>query len=255
MESGTLSEEETVKYLNERFVNVKVDVDADKKTAGAFKVRAIPDTRILTADGTELLKVLGNRPEFLQQVKALEEVAKVEKALADNPNSAGTMIDASDVYLRLGRLEDAAKILEKALGADPDDREGRRAEAWYKLGVANARGGRSEQAEAAWAELARLDPKDEKKLYHHVQFARCQQAIDDEDYAKASTGLEQFLQRYPQSEHVPEAQYLLGVAQFQGQEYEKALSTFRDVERSHPGTPAAKKAAEAAKKADKKLKK
>jgi TolA-binding protein len=232
---------------------VQVDIDQDKTTAERFKVRAIPDTRVLDGDGNELLKVLGNRPEFMDQMRSLDAVATVERAMKENPGSVAAMLDAADVYMKVGRIEDAGKALEQALGADPDDKEGRRAETWYKLGVANARGGRAEQAEAAWIELGKVDPENKKGFIDDMQFARCQNAVDDEDFPTAIKGLEEFLARYPQSEHVPDAKYLLGASLFQSFEYEKSLSTFRDVERAHPDSAAAKKAAEAAKKVEKKM--
>ncbi|MCE9584786.1 MAG: DUF255 domain-containing protein [Planctomycetes bacterium] len=255
MDEETFHNEEIAKYMNETFVNVLVDVDKDPDTAAKFKVHGIPDSRVVDASGAEVLHIVGNRPEFFDQMKSLGEVSAIEKSLKDKPDDPATMMAASDVYVKLGRLPEAGLLLEKALEADPDDKSGKRAEMFYKLGMANMKAGRQEEAESAWHEVGKMDPQNKKGFIDDIQYARCQQQADAEDWLLTERAVEEFLKGFADSEHVPDAKYLRGMAQFFNGKKDEAVSTWKDLMRSDPDSAAAKKAEKGLKFAEKKSKK
>ncbi len=255
MDTDTYQNAEIAKYLNENFVNIYIDTDKDPKTAQKYKVRAIPDTRFVDAADHELLRIIGHRPDYFDQVKSLGDIAAVEKALKEKPDDVATVLAAVEVYLKLGRAQEATALLEKAVEADPDNKSGKREELFYRLGVAHQKAGNAAKAEMAWVEVARMDPENKKGFIDDIQFDRCRQQTDEEDWLGAERSLDDFLKRYPDSEHAPDAKYLIGMAQFFNENKEGAISTWKDLIREKPGTDAAKKAEKGLKYAEKKGKK
>ena len=59
------------------------------------------------------------------------------------------------------------------------------------------------------------------------------------DYKNAVVAFEQFISKYPDSVHVPNAHYWLGNAQFALQDYKSALATYRELLKVAPLTPKA----------------
>ncbi|HEY8072787.1 MAG TPA: tetratricopeptide repeat protein, partial [Labilithrix sp.] len=86
-------------------------------------------------------EALAKRPEekrlWLDRARVLDELAKPDEALASldhavaNGDDAAAWILRSDILFRVGRMEEAATSLERALQADPERRD-----AWYALGRA-----------------------------------------------------------------------------------------------------------------------
>lgn len=255
MDTDTYQNADIAKYLNENFVNIYIDTDKDPGTAQKYKVRAIPDTRFVDSAERELLRIIGHRPDFFDQVKSLGEISAIEKALKDKPGDIPTILAAAEVYLKIGRAQEAGDLLEKAVESDPDNKSGRREELFYRLGVANQKSGKLDRAEMAWQQVARMDPENKKGFIDDIQFDRCRQQTDEQDWLGAERSLEDFLKRYPDSEHAPDAKYLMGMAQFFNENKEGAVSTWKDLIREKPGTDAAKKAEKGLKYAEKKGKK
>jgi len=59
------------------------------------------------------------------------------------------------------------------------------------------------------------------------------------NYAKAVNAFQEFLNKYPDSVHVPNANYWLGDAQFALQDYQDALDTYQGLLKAVPGYPKA----------------
>lgn len=59
MSVQTLADPQVKTILDRSFVFLELDVDKEKEAAGWFDGCAIPDTRILAQDGTELDHVVG----------------------------------------------------------------------------------------------------------------------------------------------------------------------------------------------------
>lgn len=255
MDTDTYHNAEIAKYLNENFVNILIDTDKDGATAKTFKVRAIPDTRFIDPAGNELLRIVGHRPDFFDQVKSLGEISAVEKSLKEKPDDIPTMIAASDVYQKLARIKEAIELLEKAAEKDTDNKSGRLEEVFYKLGLAQLKGGHGDRAEAAWAQVGRLDPENKKGWFDDIQFDRCRRQCDEQDWLGAERSLDEFLKRFPDSDHAAEARYQLGMALFFNEKREDAISVWKDLIREQPGSEAAKKAEKGLKYAEKKKKK
>jgi tetratricopeptide (TPR) repeat protein len=60
----------------------------------------------------------------------------------------------ANAYLRLERFDEAERQYELVLEATPEDPD-----AWYNLGILRVTQGRTAEAEAAWREVLRLDPR------------------------------------------------------------------------------------------------
>ena len=59
------------------------------------------------------------------------------------------------------------------------------------------------------------------------------------DYAGAANSLSTFLQLYPHSIYVPNAQYSLGIAYYAQKDYKNAVSTFQGLLKAYPESPKA----------------
>lgn len=244
MDRELFHDADAAKYLNDTFVNVLIDVDKDPDTAKKFKVSGIPDSRVVDAGEKEILRSVGYPSKLLDQMKSIGEVSKVQKMLADKPGDPATAIAASEIYARLGgdKLEEAGKFLEKAIEGDPEDKSGKLVELWYRLGLVNQKAGRADEAEEAWARVGKMDPNNTKGFIDDIQFARVQKQADEEDWGSAERSVTEFLKQFSESERVADAKFLLGAAQFYNEKNDEAISTWKDLIRAHPDTPAAKKA-------------
>ena len=68
MEAETFQNPKVVEALNSRFVTVRVDSDRQKQIAGQFRVRGLPDTWFIGADGVPI----GNRIGFISADQLLK---------------------------------------------------------------------------------------------------------------------------------------------------------------------------------------
>lgn len=255
MDAETYSNDDVAKYLNENFVNVRVNTDEDKAMVEKFAVRGIPDTRILDSQGAVLVKIVGHDPAFLEKVQAVGAVAEAERKVAEKPGDVATMLEAVDIYLRLEKWESAGRLCLKALEADPENKAGRHVETLYKFGLTWLRVDNVEECESAWKQAGVLDPDNKTGLIDDIQFARAEKQAKDEDHMAAMESLKRFTERYPDSDRIPDAKYLLGTSQFFSEETDEAVKTWKALVEMHPGTAAAKKAEKSLKFAEKKAKK
>ncbi|MBI2921169.1 MAG: tetratricopeptide repeat protein [Planctomycetes bacterium] len=255
MDAETYSNDDVAKYLNENFVNVRVNTDEDKAMVEKFAVRGIPDTRILDSQGTVLVKIVGHDPAFLEKVQAVGAVAAAERKVAEKPGDVAVMLEAVDIYLKLEKWESAGRLCLKALEADPEDKAQRRVEVLYKFGMTWLRVDNIEECEAAWKQAGMLDPDNKSGLIDDIQFSRAEKQTKDEDHMAAMESLKRFIERYPDSDRIPDAKFLLGTSQFFSEETEEAVKTWKELIEAHAGTPAAKRAEKSVKFAEKKAKK
>ncbi|NUN49776.1 MAG: DUF255 domain-containing protein [Candidatus Brocadiae bacterium] len=257
MEKETFGDAETAAFLNETFVNVLIDTDKDGATAEKYGVGGIPDSRLVDvsgASGNEVLRIVGHRRDFLSRMRAVGEVAGLEKELAAKPDDVALILKASEVYGRIGRHVDAIGVLERGLELDAATPSGKKIHLLYRLGLSLSALDQVERSEMAWQQAAREDKDNKSGLIDDMQMARCEKQIGDEDYLAAERSLQVFIERYPDSDRIARAKYLYGVSQFFGGRNEEAISTFQDVVRSYPGTDEAEDAARSLKLAEKKSK-
>jgi tetratricopeptide (TPR) repeat protein len=255
MEKETFGNEEVAAYLNGAFVNVLIDTDKDASTAEQYKVSGIPDSRLVDVSAAEpkiVLQIVGHRRDFLSQVKAVGEVAGIEKEMAAKPDDVPTLLKAATTYGMIGRHMDAAKVLEKALELEDATPSGKKVELLYRFGLACSALGETERSEMAWQQASREDKDNKSGLIDDIQLARCEKQVSEEDYLASERSLTTFLERYPDSDKAARAKYLLGVSQFFGGKAEEAVSTFQDVIRAHPGTDEAQDAERSLKLAERK---
>jgi thioredoxin len=75
MDRDTFSKEDVTKFLKEKTIAVKIDVDKNKDLAKQYKINAIPCLVFIDAEGKEVERILGFRPAE----KFLEEAGKIVK--------------------------------------------------------------------------------------------------------------------------------------------------------------------------------
>ena len=61
MNKETFTNSGIIAYLNDNFIPIKVDVDREKVVAGKYKVKGLPTTSFLNADGEDI----GSQPGFI----------------------------------------------------------------------------------------------------------------------------------------------------------------------------------------------
>jgi thiol-disulfide isomerase/thioredoxin len=264
MERDTFGNAEVAEYLNAKFHNVKVDIDAEPELAKRFGVSSIPDSQVVGADGRTALRIVGNDPAFFSKMQALGKVTEAEKAAQANPKDPKQAIALADVYMSLARHLDAKNALEAALVADETDAAGLRCEALYKLGLAHHAWGREsadnreegwKSAEVAWTLLAAHDPENKRGFVDDMQYARCAALADEESFPEALGGLKVFLERYPDSDRIADARFLKGTCEFWTEAMDEAVKTWKEVLEKHAGTEAARKAEKQLQYAEKRKKK
>ncbi len=54
MEKEVLSNNEVIEYLNDNYISIKVDTEAEEKIASKYKVRGLPAVYFLKEDGSVL---------------------------------------------------------------------------------------------------------------------------------------------------------------------------------------------------------
>jgi tetratricopeptide (TPR) repeat protein len=79
-----------------------------------------------------------------------EEVARLERQIAENPEAAGPLRDLGAIYVRTKRPDEGYRYLEKALSREPNDPK-----TLFYMGVASERLGRTQEAQ----QLYRRFPK------------------------------------------------------------------------------------------------
>lgn len=91
------------------------------------------------------------RDQIKDNDKALETVKKAMKAHPENKDFPKYELD---LYIRMGKLQDAKTAMERQAANDPNDSETR-----YFLGVINQQLGNNEEARKWYDESVKLDPK------------------------------------------------------------------------------------------------
>jgi len=112
-------------------VPIKVDGDRERGLAAMFRVNGYPTTVFLSRRGKEIGRVVGYQPPdaFTRELETaianrepdLEAVAR--RAGAD-PEDPENLYALADVYLALGRYEEAASALDRVEELDPDNQSG-----------------------------------------------------------------------------------------------------------------------------------
>lgn len=82
-------------------------------------------------------------------------ISVCERASAAQPGDAGLLKTLGDAYLTAGRAVDALNVCETLISLEPEAPEH-----WCALGAARLALGRNEEAEAAYARAAQVDPSD-----------------------------------------------------------------------------------------------
>lgn len=255
MEATTLASPDVVSYLNDNFINVKIDIDKAEALASRLQVHAIPATVLLDGAGAELLRFTGDRPDFLAHLRNLREISEAEKALAANPSDPATLIRVATVYANAERFHEAADLFMKIEEIDPEDKSGLKAEAWYRVGLVHLKDGHKSDSDTAWNRYVQLDPDNKKGFHDDLQFALIEVESENQNYAKVLESVKQFLDRYPESERIADARFLMGTARFFTGDIDGAIQSWKEVIDRHADTDAAKKAKQSLAYAEKKQKK
>ncbi|MDR2302957.1 MAG: tetratricopeptide repeat protein [Deltaproteobacteria bacterium] len=93
------------------------------------------------------------------RMKDQEAVNSMFKAVESNQNSPYLFVEAAKLMSRVGRVEDAVALADRAISLDPDNVEARLLNAWLAAGNANW-----DAAEAQYVEVLSIDPLNEEAL-------------------------------------------------------------------------------------------
>ena len=143
LDAVTFKDEKVGELLNSM---IAVDWDAEKDpwiaTAKQYKVHAYPTLIVLGPDGKEIDRQLGylDPAEFITTIdgfrKGIGTIADLENQLRKNPNDVELMYKVGTKHADAGRSGDAAAVLTKVIGADPQNTKGRNSDILYMLGEA-----------------------------------------------------------------------------------------------------------------------
>ncbi len=75
MDKNTFTDPSVVRYLNKRFIPIKVNSEKDTETAKLFRVRGLPDNWFIETDG----KVIGHRPGYIPPDVLLKILESIEE--------------------------------------------------------------------------------------------------------------------------------------------------------------------------------
>ncbi len=75
LDAKTFSEEKVKKFLTDKTIPIKVNIDDNKKLSGQYKITAIPCLVFINGEGKEVGRILGYRDVS----KFLEEAEKIVK--------------------------------------------------------------------------------------------------------------------------------------------------------------------------------
>ena len=89
LEQTTLAEPEMVKYINENFVPVHLDLDHDKQVASILEIKSLPCTVVLSPDADVLARIEGyaKAPVLYKQLAAAK---KAQEGVAPASGSRST---------------------------------------------------------------------------------------------------------------------------------------------------------------------
>jgi tol-pal system protein YbgF len=172
-----------------------------------------------------------------KQIQQLEErVLRLEDA---NKQQTGAMLDLQ------GQIEALNAEIRKLRGQNEElahglqDAEKREKDFYVDLDTRLRRfESTSEAAPAAGSAEAepvdRDDPVAENRAYE-AAYALYKGGSN----ASAAKAFQEFIRKYPESVHVPNASYWLGIALFALKDYKGALDTYQELLKSYPSTPRA----------------
>jgi len=126
----------------------------DRLRAARYGPQGTGDQAELAEELTQVLKVLGAEPAVAGSARRHVRILTVLAAVALVPGARAQTTSPEALY-RTGAMRSAADGFAARAARHPDD-----AATWYDLGAASYRAGADGRAAAAWAEAARLSPRD-----------------------------------------------------------------------------------------------
>ena len=182
LDRETFAAENVIRYLRDRYVAVKVDIDESPEIAKQYEVSAVPTIVLLSSEGTELRRFSGFRPAdgFLEEVnKAYASSAAFEtlkKAAADAPSDINAQRAYARALIAASNHQAAIGVLRAALERAKDD-----AGLLLELGGTYLAAGKLKEAEAQYRALvAGTDPTTaDTRRAGLLPLARCLSTLGD----------------------------------------------------------------------------
>lgn len=102
-----------------------------------IKLAVVPAHLFFAPDGTELHRQYGYivPRAFAALIQRVQQLYALRKSVARNPGDAKTHAELGHLYLKLNRIEEGRKHLEKAIALDPDNRAGAAARARLDIAI------------------------------------------------------------------------------------------------------------------------
>ena len=127
----------------------------DRLRSVRYGPQGVGDQSELAEELTQVLKVLGGDPLGGGPRRHVRVLVILAIAALGPWRRVPAQTPSPEALYRAGAVRAAADAFAARVGRQPDD-----AAAWYNLGAASYRGGADGRAAAAWAEAARLAPRD-----------------------------------------------------------------------------------------------
>lgn len=155
---------------------------------------------------------------------ALEQIEKAIHLAPDDPN---ILLQAAQMHIAMGQPVAAGKLIDRAIGADPDN-----AAVWALRGRSRFQSGEFREALADYHRALGLRPDDRHSL---LEVAEVYRRLNRPQRALAA--LQTLSETYPPGEETPQVLYLTGLAYSATGRYVDAIDAFNQARSRERPTP------------------
>ncbi|MCC6739251.1 MAG: thioredoxin fold domain-containing protein [Planctomycetia bacterium] len=240
LEAETYSDADVKKYLDETFVNLRMDKDKNEELATKMNVEGIPALLFLDGDGRVVGRIVGFLPAapYLKAVKEIQANGKklvaAEEALKKDGKDLASHLAAGQVWAAADNWDEAEPHLKAVVDGDADNSKKLALEAWWEMGKHSAGANDVDGVKAAQEKLKGWDP--ENKAGHNDNLALAAGRLDaGEDMEKARGMFAEIVKAYPKSDAAAEAAFWLAalLADIDG-DLDAAAKAFEQMAKDYP---------------------
>lgn len=200
MEDSTFTDQKVARF-SQNMIFVKAEAGLDSVTREKYKIAGFPTIILMNSSGEEIDRIFGFLPpdDF---VSTLQDYLQGKNTLGDLKNKFQE--DSTNVEL-------ASKLAEKYEGRTE-----------YDL------------AADCYKKVLDLDPQDEKGFSDDALMSLAWLEVRKKDYLKAAETFEYFLQKFPKSELVVDAEAYIPYSYSKAGDTTKAISLYEEFLSKHP---------------------
>ena len=137
LDNKVFSDQEVIKYLNEKFVVVKINGDSQRDVTEKYKVTGFPNLLFLTSEDEELGRIPGFLPKdkFLQECEKIISVLELEKTVKENPDDIEAAYSLAAIYFDQDKYEQVIPLLERVSASESSFVKDKMEEIYTKFGL------------------------------------------------------------------------------------------------------------------------